>query len=276
MSQPAISRQLHDLEAELGVALFERAGRTLRLTGAGEYLLAHGRKVLRETEAFVEQARALHAGDSGVLRVGATPQTLERLFPSLLRHCARVLPGVAIQLTEGHPGTLFELVRKGDLQLAITQHQPQLRSGFRALAVVPLLAIRKATRTRLRNDLELRALQDVPLLLLRPGFGSRDLFDAACHMARLRVDVFLESSAVATLLALARAGCGVAVLPGTVAVPSRGLSVQRLVQDDGPIEMPIGVHWNEQRLLPPYARRFIEELVLHARREYATATPARP
>ena len=67
LSQPALSRQIHDLESELEVALFEPSGRRLRLTGAGEDLLAYGRKVLNEAEAFRERARVLHRGDAGVV-----------------------------------------------------------------------------------------------------------------------------------------------------------------------------------------------------------------
>src|SRR5215469_10077093 len=75
VSQPALSRQIHDLEKEVGVALFERTGRRLHLTGAGEDLVAYARKVLNEAAAFRERARILHSGDTGVLRVGATPQS---------------------------------------------------------------------------------------------------------------------------------------------------------------------------------------------------------
>src|SRR5215510_2073952 len=68
LSQPALSRQIHDLEAELNVALFERSGRRLRLTGAGEDLLGYGRRVLDQAGAFRERARAIGSGEAGLLR----------------------------------------------------------------------------------------------------------------------------------------------------------------------------------------------------------------
>ena len=265
ISQPALSRQIHDLEGELGVALFERAGRSLRLTGAGEDLLAYGRKVLNEAEAFRQRARALHRGDAGVLRVGATPQSLQRLFPAVLSRFRRILPDVDVRLTEGHPVALFDLVRKGDLHLALTAYQPELRSACRPAGVVPLLVVGKGMRAP-RRTVEVRALEDVPLLLLRRGFGTRDLFEAACHVAQIRPNVFLESNAPATLLSLAEAGCGVAILPATVALPRSGFTIQRLVQDGKPIEVHLAVHWSPQRLLPPYAERFAEELSAHSRK----------
>ena len=74
LSQPAISRQLHALEAELGVRLFDLIRRRVQLTSEGEDLLQRGRRLLSEVEAISERARALKSGQTGVLRVGATPQ----------------------------------------------------------------------------------------------------------------------------------------------------------------------------------------------------------
>ena len=195
ISQPALSRQIHDLESELGVALFERAGRRLHLTGAGEDLLAHGRRVLNEAEAFRERARVLHRGDTGVLHVGATPHSLQRLFPAVLNRFRRVLPGVDIRLTEGHSAMLLDLIRTGALHLAFTTYQPELRKASRLVGVVPLLAISHSERRGQWNTIEVRALEDIPLLLLQRGFGTRELFEAACHVAHIRPNIFLESDA---------------------------------------------------------------------------------
>ncbi|HXV24339.1 MAG TPA: LysR family transcriptional regulator [Alphaproteobacteria bacterium] len=270
ISQPALSRQIHDLESELGVALFERAGRRLHLTGAGEDLLAHGRKVLNEAEAFRERARVLHRGDTGVLHVGATPHSLQRLFPAVLNRFRRVLPGVDIRLTEGHSAMLLDLIRTGTLHLAFTTYQPELRKASRLVGVVPLLAISHSERRGQWNTIEVRALEDIPLLLLQRGFGTRELFEAACHVAHIRPNIFLESDAPATLLSLAKAGCGIAILPATVRLQGSGLTIQKIVQDGVPLEFRVAVHWDPQRFLPPYAERFAEELSAYAAKEYAT------
>jgi DNA-binding transcriptional LysR family regulator len=274
ISQPALSRQVHDLESELGVRLFDRAGRSLKLTGAGEDLLAYGRRLLNEAEAFRERARVLQSGDTGVLHVGATPQTLQRLLPPILERCRRTMPGVDVRLIDAHPVALLDLIRKGDLHLAFTVHQPELSAACHPAGIVPLLAVSKKTPQRQRARVEVRALEDIPLLLLQRGFGTRDLFDAACRVAHIRQNIFLESSAPATLLALVKAGCGVAILPGTVALNASGFAVQQLTQDGAPIDVRVAVHWNPHRFLPPYAHRFAEELAAHARAEFAEYDPA--
>ena len=76
LSQPAISRQISALEAELGVRLFDRVGRHIQLTSEGEDILRRARRLLLEADSLGERARALKHGEGGVLRVGATPQNL--------------------------------------------------------------------------------------------------------------------------------------------------------------------------------------------------------
>ena len=268
-SQPALSRQIQGLQASLGVALFENVGRNLRLTGAGEELLSYARTVLEGAEALNERAGALRSGVAGVLRVGATPQTLERLFPSLLGQFRRVLPGVEVRLTEGNSGTLIECLERGEVHLALATYQPQLRSSSRILARSGLFAVSSAQLKRGSGELNVSELDGTPLLLLHRGFGSRDLFDAACRLAHVRPRVVLESSSYGTLMALAKASYGVAILPATIDVRwRRGVSVQRVVQEGALIERYFAVHWNTERFLPSYGERFIEEIVKRAAKEY--------
>src|SRR5262245_10558306 len=274
VSQPALSRQIHDLEGELGVRLFARAGRRLHLTGPGEDLVAYGRKVLNEAAAFRERARILNGGDTGVLRVGATPQSLQRLFPPVLSRFRQALPGVDVRLIEGTSAGLLELIRKGEVHLGLTTYEPELREGSRLVGVLPIFAISKGERRDQEDRIEVRALEDVPLLLLRPGFGGRDLFDAACQMAHIRPNIFLESGAPSTLLALAKADCGIAILPATVSLRDPGIAVRKLLQDGAPLEVRIAVHWNPQSFLPPYADRFAAELAAYAVKEFADAAAA--
>jgi LysR family transcriptional regulator, cyn operon transcriptional activator len=100
ISQPALSRQIRDLETELGVSLFDRRGRRLVLTGEGEDLLTRGRQLLTDADSFRERAGALRGGDTGIIRVGVAPLTLESLLPPFLIRHQRRHPGVEVRLTE--------------------------------------------------------------------------------------------------------------------------------------------------------------------------------
>ena len=100
LSQPAASRQINALEATLGVPLFDRIGRRLKLTSEGEALLRLSRSLLGEVQTFHERAAALKKGETGVLRVAATPQVIENTLANFLGGYRRRYPGVEVQLVE--------------------------------------------------------------------------------------------------------------------------------------------------------------------------------
>lgn len=128
-----------------------------------------------------------------------------------------------------------------------------------ARGVIHLVVVGAPTRSSARKSIEVQALDRVRVLLMSRGFGSRELFDAACEVAHVRPSIVLESSAPGTLLSLARAGYGLAVLPTTIALPA-GLAVQRLQQGGQLLTSDLAVHWDPRRHLPPYGVRFADEL----------------
>ena len=268
LSQPAISRQISALERELGVRLFDRVGRRIQLTSEGEDILRRGRRLLLEADSLGERARALRHGEGGVLRVGATPQNLENLLAVFLTHYRRRHPGVEVHLVEEGAIRLPDRLDRGEVHLALIAAGDDRFPG-RLLYPIYLLAILPAThRWSRRAVLEVSELADSPLLLLRREFGSRTWLDAACHVARIETSFLLESSAPHTLIALARAGYGIAVVPSNVQVPGHGLRAVPLVQRGAPIGRWATVAWDPRRFLAPYAERFVHELVAHTQRAY--------
>src|SRR5713226_5503096 len=110
ISQPALSRQVRDLETELGVSLFDRRGGRLVLTGEGEDLLTHARQLLTDADSLSERAGALRGGDEGIIRVGVAPLTLESLLPPFLIRHQRRHPRIEIRLAEDSPNRLLARV----------------------------------------------------------------------------------------------------------------------------------------------------------------------
>ena len=97
IAQPALSRQISDLEQELGLKLFDRVGGRLLLTGEGEQLLGHCRGLLNYASAVGEQAQLLRRGDTGVLKVAASSQNLESVIANFLHRYAQALSQCAGQ-----------------------------------------------------------------------------------------------------------------------------------------------------------------------------------
>lgn len=258
ITQPALSRQIKDLEAEFGLRLFDQVGRRLRLTTEGAELLAAGRTLLRQAEGLVEQARSLSQGDSGELRVGATPHTIANVFPGFLRDFARQYPRLRIITIEAGGIAQRDLLLRGELHAACAVTEGE-HEGFISHRLPPLQILAAGPRQweALRHpQLEVRDLATLPLLLLKAGFGTRKVFDAACRLERVTPQIVIESSAPETLLALAREGQGVAIVPASARIDRESLMLRPLYLRGAPLTAEIAVLWNRDRMLPRYAATF--------------------
>ena len=268
LSQPAASRQINALEAALGIPLFDRIGRRLKLTAEGEGLLRLGRRLLGEVEAFDERATALKKGETGILRVAATPQVIENTLAHFLGRYRRRYPGVEVQLVEEGGIAMPRRLEGGDVHLALMAVDDD-RFGFRLLYPVRGLAV-VANEHRLghRHTIEVAELADEPLLLLRSEFASREWFETACRVARIRPRVLLESGAPHTSIALAAAGYGIAVVPSTVVIPAGRVRGIPLMERGTAVGRWLRVAWQPQRFLAVFAERFIAGIQAHCRRGY--------
>src|SRR5215831_10874041 len=117
IAQPALSRQIIDLEQELGLRLFDRIGRRLLLTGEGEQLIAGCRVLLNSASAVKEQAQLLRRGDAGVLNVAGSPQHIESVLSQFLHRYAERYPKVHVNLGEGTGSEILRLLERGEIHL---------------------------------------------------------------------------------------------------------------------------------------------------------------
>jgi DNA-binding transcriptional LysR family regulator len=268
ISQPALSRQIHALETDLGVALFDRIGRRVQLTSQGEDLLRRSRRLIAEADSLGERARELKSGETGILRVAATPQVIENLLAPFLIQYRRRHPGVEVHLVEDGGARLLGHLERGEAHLSITPAGPtrfesQLLYPMHVIAALPL-----RHRLARRPTLEIFELEDERLLLPQRGFGSREWFDIACNMAHLRPRVLLESGAPHTLVALAATGYAIAILPSNARVPRDSVRPIPLVHRGASIGRWAHIAWDPQRFVAPYVRHFVTELQDHCRQDF--------
>ena len=268
LSQPAASRQINALEATLGMRLFDRIGRRLRLTSEGEGLLRLSRRLLGEVAAFNEQASALKKGETGVLRVAATPMVIENTLSQFVGRYRRQHPGVEVDLVEEGGVAMPCRLESGDVHLALMAVDDDRFSSRPLYPVRGIVVVAKSHRFGGRRMIEVAELADESLLLLRSEFASRDWFETACRVARIRPRVLLESRAPHAAIALAAAGYGIAVVPSTVVIPAGRVRGIPLMQRGTAVGRWLRVAWQPQRFLPVFAERFIDELSLHCRRSY--------
>jgi DNA-binding transcriptional LysR family regulator len=268
LSQPALSRQIHALEADLGVPLFDRIGRRVQLTSQGEDLLRRSRRLLAEAESLGERARQLKSGETGILRIAATPQVIENLLAPFLILYRHRHPGVEVHLVEDGGARLLGRLERGESHLSITPAGTTRFAGRLLYPMHVVAALPSTHRLARQRLLEVAELEDEPLLLPQHGFGSREWFDIACDIAHIRPRVLLESAAPHTLVALVATDYGIAILPSNVRVPQDGIRAIPLVYRGASIGRWAHIAWDPRRFLAPYAEHFVTELAAHCRRDF--------
>jgi DNA-binding transcriptional LysR family regulator len=138
VSQPAVSRQIRDLEDELGVQLFERTGKSVKLTDAGFLFLKEARAVLERTDEAVRNVRAFAEAGETELQVGYTPALRTQIVSPALRAFQQVMPKVHVKLHDWTGEKIGAGLRDGRLQLALTV-RPSKHGAFRGLRFEELL-----------------------------------------------------------------------------------------------------------------------------------------
>jgi len=268
LSQPAASRQLQSLEAELAMLLFDRIGRRMRLTSAGEDLLPRARRLVAEAESLRDRARALQSGQTGQIKIGATPPMIETVLAGFLAKYRRRHPGIEVAVVEDGGAGLIARLAHGEVHLAYVPVGDQRFSGRLLYPIQVIAVLPEAHALSRARCLDIAKLAGEPLLLLNRSFASRQWFDAACQTANIRANVRLESSAPNAVLGLAEAGYGIAILPSMVRFPRRGVRPVPLVNRHVSIGKWTRLAWDPQRFLAPHVAAFREALVDHAQRTY--------
>jgi DNA-binding transcriptional LysR family regulator len=281
VAQPALSRQIGSLEQELGLKLFDRVGRRLVLTGEGEQLLGDCRALLACAGAVRERAHALQQGDTGALRIAASPQFIEGVIAAFLHRYAQRYPGVQVRLTESIVWSdTLQMLERGEIHLGqnlLAAVQPgDTRFSKHPLEAIDLLAASAVALEHTKSDaIELARLAPQPLLLLDTSFVSRRTFDATCRLAGLAPSVVFESRTPHTLLAMAEKGHGVAIVPSAVRIDRYDLRVTRVTYSGKPLREPLAIFWDRRRMLPPYATAFCTMLAEHVREVFPISQPSR-
>lgn len=215
IAQPALSRQMKLLEAELGVELFERLPRGVRLTDAGRVLLSHLREVNAQIAAAVSATKAAAAGRLGVLRLGVIEVAAwQGIVPDSIRRFRAAFPEVELLLSSFDSAAQLTAIRRGGLDAGFLYNAPDDPS----LVVQPLrfdsvvLAVPEASPLALSKDLSIRELAAESFIGFHRHLSPRYFDDtqAAFHKAGIEPRIIAEMGTEADMLALVGSGMGIA------------------------------------------------------------------
>lgn len=258
-SQPAVSQQLQALERLVGSRLVDRraGGREVTLTEAGQRVLVHGAAMLARAQAADAELRALQEGSAGSLRLGTIPSIGARIVPELLRRFAERAPAIEVQLVEDHwDDRLLDQLEAGELELAFAF--PPLRDGpFDSVELLEdpyvLLVAADSPLAAANRALSLRRLADIPLIVC----SQSEAADAFCRAHGIAAQIRYRIDDNETLVSLAAAGLGAALLPRLAVDPARTDVVQVELATKPPPRL-IVLAWHRDREQTASARALVE------------------
>lgn len=248
VAQPALSRAVKELEHSLGVVVFERNRRSVRLTAAGAVLVDEAARVLEQLDALVRRVRRTSAGEEGELRLGYIGPPTHPFLGRLLAEYRRRFPRVTVHLEERTPERVWEMVAKGRLSIGLTRPvRAHEALGLRTLVLrkeALCLVVEPRHPLAARKSLAWRQLAGEPLIVLarREGVSLHDEILAACRRAGFTPRIAHLPSIIGTVLSYVEAGAGVGVVPDSVAAGAlhHGLRVIEL----RPVEtVPLVMVW---------------------------------
>jgi LysR family transcriptional regulator, transcriptional activator of the cysJI operon len=214
LSQPAVSQNIHALEEELGVTLFDRSGNRVRLTPAGIVLLKYARRSAQVAREALDALATVAGEPRGELRLGASTTVAQYILPRMLGAFQKQYPQISLSVTSGNTEHVVERLLQGEIAMGIIEGPASSRElrkrrflEDRMVLIVP----RDHPWARLR-EIPIASLKDVSLLMREPGSGSRRVVELALKRAGLKLGalkVAMDLDSTEAIVSGVEAGLGV-------------------------------------------------------------------
>src|SRR6266436_4446504 len=255
VSQPALSRQIRDLEGEIGFSLLERTAKSVRLTDAGRAFLDNARALLQNADEAVTKARAVASAEPTELHVGYSPTPTAEILPKILRAFQRKMPNVHVKLHDWSNNAILNGIREGRLQLglivpplkAITLHDVRYEELFHERVCVAVAPQHPFARRRAIPITEVAA---EPLIgLTREDYPNYyDYLSVIFLKLKQKPRVVEEHDSFSAVMSAVEAGTGVAI--ATDFAYSFGNRVKFLHVTPEPKPISVGIAGTKGRLSP--------------------------
>ena len=219
LTQPAVSKRIAQLEQQLGTRLFDRVGRRIRLTEAGEALLPRARQVLLELEDMGRAISNLTGTVSGTLRIGTSHHIGLHRLPPVLRRFSREYPDVKLDIHFIDSEEAWEAVLHGDLEMGVVTLPPQPDPRLHSQAVwqdpLVFMAAPEHPLARLER-VPLETLTGYSAILPSPVTFTRRIVESLFEEQALTLNISMSTNYLETIHMMVSIGLGWSVLPETM------------------------------------------------------------
>lgn len=267
LTPPAVTMQVKDLEAQIGLPLFERQGRQVSLTTAGEYFVVYARRLLATLKEADDAMARFKGVESGLLSVGLV-STAKYFVPQLLARFREEHPGVDVRLSVcQNREQLVALMQGGEADLAVMGRPPrELATRAEPFAAHPQVIVAAPTHPLAALDhVPVDALADQIFIAREPGSGTRNVMDAFFREHHIAPRLAMEMPSNETIKQAAIAGMGLAFLSlHTLGLELRAGALKLLEVDDTPVMRTWNLVRLQSKLLSPAAEAFRYFVLEHA------------
>lgn len=232
VTQPTLTKIIHDIEAQVGVPLFDRTTRTVRLTREGAEVVPIAVRLVQDYEGGISEMEGLARRRNQGLAVAALPTLAAMLMPQAITALRRDMPDALVKIYDVLNGEAISLLRSHEVDLALTALDaisPDLVHD--EICREPLVALAsKDNPWRLPAEWSPAEFQRLPIITMSRGSSTRSLVEASFELEGVPFRPFLELRNLATIARFVKAGCGVALLPllGALLVHDDELDIVRL------------------------------------------------
>ncbi len=214
LTPPAVTMQVKDLEAQIGLALFERQGRQVSLTTPGEYMLVYARKLLATLKDAEDAAARLKQAEAGTLTIGMV-STAKYFLPRMLAEFRREHEHVEIRLAEGNREKLVGMLRANEVDIAVMGRPPrELATRAEPFAAHPHVFVASPSHPLAREGgrVEVESLRPHDFIVREEGAGTRAAMEAFFADARMEPRVVMAMSSNETIKQAVIADMGLSFL----------------------------------------------------------------
>lgn len=256
--QPALSRQIRLLEAELGVALFERHGRGMVLTESGQKVAASATRILAELDTMRSSLQENTVSHRGTVVIGMTPTVAEIMTVPLVKRVREKHPELALRIMSGFSGHLIDWLQRGDLEIAVSYDQPLSQILHIAPIMIENLMFVTRPGSQSPSDtspIAFRELAGTDLVLPSPLHGLRVIVEDCARRAGVTLTTTVEADSFTSMIDLVRTGICSTVLPlaPILAQVNAGILSATPIIDPTPVRKLV-MAYPKDRPLPPAAR----------------------
>ncbi len=257
VSQPSITNSIHKLEAELGITLFDRSKKQIRLTSEGKVFLERVDDILRRVDDAVTEMKDYSNLKRGSLKIGIPPMIGTYLFPHIFVNFRKLYPQIKLSIYENGSLSTRKMIEKGDIDLGmviISEHSKQLATLPISQSEI-LACLNKDHPLCNKTELEFYDLRDEPIIMLKEGFYHRQKVMDSFTKNNIDPRIVLSSNQLETIKSLLINGVGVSFLLKEIVEHDKRI-VSLPLKDS--INVEIGLAWKKDRYLSNAAKRFIE------------------